>query len=254
MTHHHHIPIRDHLRSLLASRRAIFHAQVIIHDIINVPLVQGDLAVRWRFDNAQAIQPGDSHTKLKKKEEETSTGTVDDSLDGRMTISSSSSADLSTDTGNHLITPRHGSNDPTYGQYLSPEAATVPLTPQEEETEIPENFLSSSRGKTDWCPLLHDHSVIFNQRIDVELEMGIDRETRDLDPCELKLEVMLELPTSDAKERGKESLGVVYIDLAQYALAGAETRRHLLQKSKTNAIMRVSIELTQTGGDRNFIA
>jgi hypothetical protein len=256
MTHHH--PIRDHLRSLLVSRRVSFHAQVVIHDIINVPLVQGDLAVRWRFDNAQSVHSGDNHQSKHKKKEEESSGTVDDSSEqdsirnGRLT-SSSSSTRSSTDAGNQLQLPRHGSNDSQYGRYLSPDTASSATT-VDNDVEVPETFLSSARGKTEWSPLLHDHSVSYNQRIDVELEMSIDRETRELQPCELKFEVLLNLPSEDLKENGRHSFGVVYIDLAQYARAGAETRRHLLQKSKTNALIRVSIELTQTGGDSNYIA
>lgn len=257
MTHHH--PIRDHLRSLLASRRVSFHTQVVIHDIINVPLVQGDFAVRWRFDNAQSVQSGDNHHSKHKKKEDESSGTVDDSSEqdsirnGRLT-SSSSSTRSSTDAGHQLQLPRHGSNDSQYGRYLSPDAASSATTPIDNDLEVPKTFLSSARGKTELSPLLHDHSILYNQRIDVELEMSIDRETRELQPCELKLEVLLNLPSDDPKENGKQSFGVAYIDLAQYARAGAETRRHLLQKSKTNALIRVSIELTQTGGDSNYIA
>ena len=258
MSHHHHI--RDHLRSLLPSRRVSFHAQVIIHDIINVPLVQGDFAVRWRFDNAQSVQSGDNHpSKHKRKEEESSSSAVDESSEqdslrnGRLT-SSSSSTRSSTDAGHQLQLPRHGSNDSQYGRYLSPDAADGATSPVDNNVEIPETFLSSARGKTEWSPLLHDHSVSYNQRIDVELEMSIDRETRDLQPCELKLEVLLNLPPDDPKENGRQTFGVVYIDLAQYARAGAETRKHLLQKSKTNALIRVSIELTQAGGDSNYVA
>ena len=254
MTHYN--PIRDHLRSLLASRRVSFHAQVIIHDIINIPLVQGDFAVRWRFHNAQSVQSGDNHQlKHKKKEEESSSGTVDEISEqesirnGRLT-SSSSSTRSSTDAGNQLQLPRHGSNDSQYGRYLSPDVADGATSP----VEVPETFLSSARGKTGWSPLLNDHSVLYRQRIDVELEMSIDRETRDLQPCELKLEVLLNIAPDDLKENARQTFGVAYIDLAQYARAGAETRRHLLQKGKTNALIRVSIELTQTGGDSNYVA
>lgn len=256
LTMTHHNPIRDHLRSLLASRRVSFHAQVIIHDIINIPLVQGDFAVRWRFHNAQSVQSGDNHqTKHKKKEEESSSGTVDEISEqesirnGRLT-SSSSSTRSSTDAGHQLQLPRHGSNDSQYGRYLSPDVADSATSP----VEVPETFLSSARGKTGWSPLLNDHSVLYHQRIDVELEMSMDRETRDLQPCELKLEVLLNIASDDLKENARQTFGVAYIDLAQYARAGAETRRHLLQKGKTNALIRVSIELTQTGGDSNYVA
>lgn len=263
MSHHHH-RVGNHLRTLLSSRRAVFHAQVIIHDIIHVPLVQGEFAVRWRFDHAQSVS-GDNTVAVKKKAEESSSGTIEDTSEhgslhnglvpnGHISSSSSSSTDSSTEPGTQLRVPRQSSHESSYGQYLSPDAAAAPTSFAEDEVEIPDTFLSSAKGRTSWSPLLSDHSVSFNQRIDVVLDMFVDKETRDLQHSELKLEVLLDLPSIESKDRGREVLGVVYIDLAQYASAGADTRRHLLQKSKINAIMRVSIELTQMGGESNFVA
>lgn len=249
-----------HLRSRLTGRKATFRASVIIHDIIHIPLVQGDIAVRWRFNQAQSLHLGDHPAgTVKKKAEEISSGSVEDSSeptttrdDHTATIISTSSS--STDSSaSHLRVPRQSSGESNYGKYLSPDAAAGPLMVADEEVEVPDTFLSSAKGRTSWNPIQHDHSVSFNQRIDVEIEMFVDKETRALHECELKFECLLDIPSSDGKPRGRDSLGVVYIDLAQYANAGPDTRRHLLQKSKINAIIRVSIELTQIGGESNFV-
>lgn len=259
MAHHHHL--RDHLRALISSRRALFHARIIIHELIHIPLVQGDFLVRWRFKNAQSISQSDPRSKPKKPDEESSGGTIDDGhssehdsirADGS---SSSTSLKSSVSSGNHLRPhgPEKYSSQSNFGRYLSPEPVESPSV-ELDEIEIPDTFLSSAKGRTEWSPLLHDHSVAYNQRVDVELEMFVDKDTKELQPCELKLEVQQNLPSLDPKENQKEVLGVVYINLAEYAKAGAVTRRHLLQKSKVNAVMRVSVELIQHSGETDFIA
>ncbi|KAF8323887.1 hypothetical protein DL93DRAFT_2069976, partial [Clavulina sp. PMI_390] len=113
---------------------------------------------------------------------------------------------------------------------------------------------SADRGTTGWSSILHDHSVAFNEAVELNLEVPIDRESRELHPSKLKLEVLLRPPSGSRREEGTISLGAVYIDVSQYVLAGSDTRRHLLQKSKTNALLRVSLKLTQIGGDKDFIA
>lgn len=258
MAHHHHL--RDHLRALISSRRALFHARIIIHELIHIPLVQGDFAVRWRFQNAQSISQGDSRTRSKKPDEESSGGTIEDSPSSEHESlraggsSSSISLKSSGSSGHHLRPhgPEKHSSQSSFGRYLSPEPAETPSI-EEDDIEVPDTFLSSSKGRTEWSPLLHDHSVAYNQRVDVELEMFVDKDTKELQPCELRLEVQQNIPSLDLKDQ-KEVLGVVYINLAQYAKAGAVTRRHLLQKSKVNAVMRVSIELVQHAGETDFIA
>ena len=118
---------------------------------------------------------------------------------------------------------------------------------------MPDTFLSSAKGRTEFAPL-HNHTATFNQRVDVNLHMTVDRETLDLHPCQLKFEVLQDVPSIDGKDRDKEALGIIYINLAEYARQGSVTRRHLLGKSKVNAFLKVTIELTQLVGQTNFIA
>jgi hypothetical protein len=257
MSQHH---FRDHFRSLLSHRRANFHARIIIHDLIHVPLVQGEFAVRWRFQNAQPISHDDPRTKRKKPDEELSSGTVDEGANSEHEsvralglTSSSSSTDSSGKGWKKVREPEPDWSQSSYGRYLSPDASLSP-THNEDEIDIPDTFLSSARGKTDSNPLLHDHSVSYVQRIDVEVEMFIDKETKELQSSELKLEVQQNILDFEEKERGHEVFGVVYINLAEYTKAGPVTRRYLLMKSKANTVMRVSIELVQKSGETDYIA
>src|SRR5258707_7490400 len=78
-----HRPIRAHLRSLIPSHRhALFRAKVIIHELINVPLVEGEFALKWRFQRAQSIHPDDLpatfNDKIRDNERLSSVGTMED--------------------------------------------------------------------------------------------------------------------------------------------------------------------------------
>ncbi|KAI0363764.1 hypothetical protein BV20DRAFT_983585 [Pilatotrama ljubarskyi] len=47
-------------------------------------------------------------------------------------------------------------------------------------------------------------------------------------------------------------IGAVYLNLAEYADAGKVTRRYLLRQSKTNATLKLSIELEHIGGEKHY--
>lgn len=251
--------IRDQFFAFLplGGKRAFFHAQIVIHDLINVPLVYGDFAVKWRIQNAHSISQSarsSNGKQHKAKEEETSSGTVEegseqDSLhDSQKQSRSSSSGDSSQQYAYN--SQYNGAN--AYGQYLTPEP--TPIRPDvDESVHIPEDFVSAAKGRTEYRPLLYDHSVSFEQRIDVDVEMSVDKDTSDLGSCELRLDVLQDVPTID-NERDKQLLGVVYINLAEYAGAGLVTRKHLLRKCKVNAVAKVTISLKQYDGERDFRA
>ncbi|KAF9509962.1 hypothetical protein BS47DRAFT_1384152 [Hydnum rufescens UP504] len=241
-TNHH--PIRDHLRALLpSSRSASFHAQIIIHELVDVPLVSGAFAVKWRFQDAHPIHPGHPQLKKQNNKDEDSSFVDDSSEQDSMGENTSSSNDWA---------PTYHRDTTPNAQHLSPELSHRP-SGSEEMVDIPDTFLSSTKGRTDFAPL-QNHTATFNQRVDVNLHMTVDRETLDLHPCQLKFEVLQDIPSIDGKDRDKEALGVVSINLAEYARPSSITRRHLLRRSKVNALLKVTIELTQLGGQTNYIA
>ena len=41
--------LRHILDPITSNKHATFHATIVIHDLVNVPLVSGDFAVRWKF-------------------------------------------------------------------------------------------------------------------------------------------------------------------------------------------------------------
>ncbi|KAI0634422.1 N-terminal C2 in EEIG1 and EHBP1 proteins-domain-containing protein [Trametes polyzona] len=146
---------------------------------------------------------------------------------------------------------------------------------------------SEARGMTPWAKL-QSYNVKWDHSVNVVVQMDVHRETSDLLPNELKLVVMQGrgyadgedviggsdhvLPitiSSHARRRAIPSgpcrvipgdpdspqqprIGAVYLNLAEYADAGKITRRYLLRQSKTNATLKLSIELEHIGGEKHY--
>ena len=250
-TQHH---LRDQIRAFLPlNKHALFRAQIVVHDVINIPLVSGAFAFKWRIQNSHSVPlgqtSGDDATKGKAPAE-SSGGTIEDGSDVSSPATSSSGASSSANAFDYSSGP-YG-NTSSYGQYLTPDLASEPAsTSAEESLDIPDEYISSSKGRTPYLPLLHNHGVVFNHRVDVEVDMSIDKDSGLLQDCELRLDVLQDLETME-KDHDRRSFGVVCINLAEYARAGLVTRRHLLRKSKANAILKVTVMLNQIGGETEY--
>ena len=72
-----------------------------------------------------------------------------------------------------------------------------------------------------------------------------------LSETNLVLEVVQETTNNGKEER--VLLGTVKLNLAEYVAVDKETRRYLLQDSKINSTLKVSIALTQLSGDTQYI-
>ncbi|OBZ76213.1 hypothetical protein A0H81_03003 [Grifola frondosa] len=104
---------------------------------------------------------------------------------------------------------------------------------------------------TAWAQL-QNYNVRWAHTVNVVVQMDVHRETRDLLPNELKLVVMQRVIPGDPDSPRQPRLGEVYLNLAEYADAGPVTRRYLLRQSKTNATLRLTIELEHIGGEKNY--
>ncbi|KAG0129546.1 hypothetical protein HOY82DRAFT_540662 [Tuber indicum] len=67
-----------------------------------------------------------------------------------------------------------------------------------------------------------------------------------------ELPIVFEVIQEYAGARERIALGSVTLNLAEYTRVNKETRRYLMQDSKINSTLKVSISLEQTGGDPNF--
>ncbi|KAL4253205.1 hypothetical protein ABKN59_004723 [Abortiporus biennis] len=111
---------------------------------------------------------------------------------------------------------------------------------------------SESKGMTDWSKL-RNYTVRWDHKVSVVVQMDVHRETLDLLPSELRLVVMQRVVAGDPDAPSEPRLGAVYLNLAEYANAAVVTRRYLLSESKTNALLKLTIELEHIGGTDKFL-
>jgi len=64
--------------------------------------------------------------------------------------------------------------------------------------------------------------------------------------------IVLEVHQEYSGGRERILLGVVRLNLAEYAGLEGKTRRYLMQDSKINSTVKIGIEMHQVGGDPNF--
>ncbi|KAF9477644.1 hypothetical protein BDN70DRAFT_880906 [Pholiota conissans] len=109
------------------------------------------------------------------------------------------------------------------------------------------------RGMTPFLKL-KEHSITWSQQLDPILKLDIDRETLQVQPCPLKLVVMQRVIPDDPEGPPQNPrLGAVYLNLAEYIGHGPIERRYLLKESKTNATLRLTIEMEYVSGETNYI-
>ncbi|TDL27953.1 hypothetical protein BD410DRAFT_894088 [Rickenella mellea] len=113
------------------------------------------------------------------------------------------------------------------------------------------NIPAPAKGRTAYVPL-KDHNVLWDQTLSVGVQIGVQRETLDLLPSELKIVVVQRVIHGDPDAPHNPRLGAVYLNLAEYANTGPIERRYLLRESKTNATLQMTIELTHTGGEKSY--
>ncbi|KAL2917499.1 hypothetical protein HK105_202780 [Polyrhizophydium stewartii] len=90
-----------------------------------------------------------------------------------------------------------------------------------------------------------DHQVVWNTDIDFEVTSIIGKDDGVLQPTELRISIKQE--TNGA--RAIEKLGVVIVDLAEFASQGRVTKRVLLQETKLNSVLKITIEMELIKGD-----
>jgi hypothetical protein len=132
-----------------------------------------------------------------------------------------------------------------YADYLTADwlpsslfAPTVAVDETPSLSSTPPEAYSPARGRTEFIKL-KDHSVTWEHIVDVVVKMDVERDTLDLLPNNAKLIVMQRVIPGDPDAPHNPRLGVLYLNLAEYANAGSVTRRYLLRESKTNANLKV---------------
>ncbi|EKM78302.1 hypothetical protein AGABI1DRAFT_129421 [Agaricus bisporus var. burnettii JB137-S8] len=110
---------------------------------------------------------------------------------------------------------------------------------------------SPSRGSTPYVDL-RDHSVHWNYTLSTPIRLDIDRDTGCILPCPFKLVVMQRIQPDDHPSQ-IHRLGALNLNLSEYVGNGLVDRRYLLRESRTNATLRLTIELEYISGESNYI-
>lgn len=245
-----------------------------------MPLVHGEFGVKWKFKNVHSmskpglLRRGRPSRAGGHEQQDDGDANGDDEDDGdyedgegevnsaEISFEDSSSFSVpSVVVSGHdtksLATSSSGSTHTSavsnpYAEYLlsdllhtstsQPAMPSVPSNPPSSTSlsaSTPVESYAPARGLTPYLKL-KEHSVTWEQTVDVVVQMAIERDSRNLLPSDLKLVVVQRVVPGDPDAPSNPRLGAIYLNLAEYADAGSVTRRYLLRESKTNATLKVS--------------
>jgi hypothetical protein len=103
------------------------------------------------------------------------------------------------------------------------------------------------RGKTDRVPIIDHKAFWSNYRLECTFKVSIGRNGM-LSERMLIMEVWVELNAG----RDRLRIGNVAVNLSEYASVASETRRYLLQESKMNSTVKVTISVVHTEGSKDY--
>ncbi|EKM57271.1 uncharacterized protein PHACADRAFT_254954 [Phanerochaete carnosa HHB-10118-sp] len=249
-------------------KHALFQVYLHVDQLSNVPLVGGEFGLRWKFRNVQSgsgllsKMKGRSSPALVNNKRDKGKGKMEpliqvtpetpfrDGFEFREPAYDGVRSSFEDDE-DHGHQSMQSNSSSVYGQHLTASPPGTPMTssvtPKPGRLEKPE-----ARGMTPWA-MLQSYNVRWDHRVTVVVQMDVHRETADLLPCELKMVVMQRVVHGDLNAPHQPRLGAVYINLAEYADAGPVTRRYLLRESKTNATLKLTIEVEHIGGEQHYI-
>ena len=259
-------------------RHAQFNVCVQIHQIDNIPLTQGEFAVRWRLKNVvnharRKTGASSTHSLLGlagskgKKQKSAGADSIDefnsrvaDHMERHGPIIPSVVVVTDSDSPSHRPTPLPSSDYATSSSSIHSSLSSsiaVPFScssvPPPEPVCNHDQIPTPPKGMTPFLPL-KDHSVVWSQGLHTTVKMSISRskssstanttsptdENGLLLPSPLKLVIVQRVIPGDPGAPRNPRLGAVYLDLAEYAgVEGETTRKYLLRESKINATLKV---------------
>lgn len=122
---------------------------------------------------------------------------------------------------------------------------------------------SEPKGTTSYIPL-HNHTATFKREIHCPVSISLKAlpgGRYQLQPSSVKLSVRQEI-TGDEGKKEEVRTGEVILDLAQFVPSlgknghsgQGQARRYLLQDCKTNATLKVTVQMEFLGGEQNYVA
>ncbi|KAF8516047.1 hypothetical protein JB92DRAFT_2912197 [Gautieria morchelliformis] len=280
-TEHRGPSIVTHIRDLLPlHKHAVFHVKLVIHQLQSVPLMSGEFRIKWKFRHLQAVnsagQPIGFGRALAlkfdgQKKRRVEHATVRDNWKGKgkevahedteedhvqeqdMSALSLPILPCGRPHSSHSNLPRSklstssSTSTSTSNFHDTPSLNTPPL----EDPGI--DYRIHARGHTLFLPLC-DFRINFESEVNVAVQMAIEKDSLALLSSELKLTVMQRVIPNDPEAPLNPRLGHVNVNLAEYVDAGPVTRNYLLRRSKVNAMLNMTITLTQISGEETYRA
>lgn len=258
-THHHGQLIT--LLHNLGSKEVECHVQLTVHSVSDLPVKSGRFRVRWKFrdiDAKLARQHRKAAAALKAKEHQTQAvlSPAASQTESQTTTTASSSDTEDKDTLANGHTPKDTNNE-------QPRPQTTSESPNAVE------YSSEDHGQTDYVRMRkRDHSVTYEQTVDVIARMRVYKGELNSEPLKLVVEQVrvylgdhvyladnLQLPNDINSESYRGSplrIGHRYINLAEFVSEGKLRRKYLLESSKTNAMISVSLDITVIKAQAEF--
>lgn len=120
---------------------------------------------------------------------------------------------------------------------------------------LPSSTSAEHRGRTDKS-LIKEHKVSWDYVRTIPVRLTIDK-NNNLQECLIHFEILQDYSSGARGE--KITLGYITLNLAEYVEESEDgeegvTRRYLMQESKINSTLKVSIAMKQIDGERNFVA
>lgn len=213
--------MQDVKRVFHIGKTAQFTAHLIFIDVINIPFVTGNFRIKWKFKQGNS-SGSHEHSHLNEESIEWPTETL-----SRSTTREDSASKNKSSARETIKLKRVNGNE--------------------------------AKGTTEPARL-KTHVATFNRLVSCPVSMNISK-TGALEACPIKLIVRQELHSETGKIEDYK-LGAVSIDLSDFVSDSSFNppkhrkimpHRFLLAESKTNAILRVHIELEYVGGGQSFL-
>ncbi|CAG7850146.1 SubName: Full=Uncharacterized protein {ECO:0000313/EMBL:CCA68377.1} [Serendipita indica DSM 11827] len=197
-----------------------------IHSVTNLPVLDGAYRVRWKFRDISAKATRDIGQRLKAVGEP-----------------GHASANGTNDVDND---PGLSSSSPT-----SPTAHSSSVASNSKPAEV--SITPDERGATPYRNLnKRDHSVSFEHTVEVVAHMRVVRGELIGEPLKLVIERYTEETGDSGTMKFEPRVGHKFIDLAEFVNEGKIRRKYLLERSKTNAMVTVSLDIRTTKSGIEF--
>ncbi|KAG8807748.1 hypothetical protein FRC17_004280 [Serendipita sp. 399] len=198
-----------------------------IHTVTNLPVLDGSYRVRWKFrdiDSKVARQFIKDQARSLAGGDPTNTHHADHSASSK---SSNNNNNTPGDSSSTDINSSSASSGP-----VGRKSNAANISPEE-------------RGATPYRNLqVRDHSVIFEHTVEVVAHMRVVRGELIGEPLKLVVERLTDENEDSGNMKFEPRVGHKFIDLAEFVNEGKIRRKYLLERSKTNAMVTISLEIT----------